>query len=95
MAPRTLAYKPPVEAVDRAAPAPLRRVAASTVIATAVALLLGAKPLLAWTNQLPIGPVSDFLLFLAQGWQDTAESLGLTRYAEAIRYWLRAFEGLR
>jgi hypothetical protein len=95
MSDRSVVYKPPVEVVDGAAPAPLRQVGRSIGAATLVAFLLGSKPLLTWTNELPIGPVSDLLLYVAQDWDDAAGSVGLTRYGEAIRYWLRAFEGAR
>jgi hypothetical protein len=95
MAERSFVYKPPVEAVGDAAPVRLARVRRAIAVATVAAFLLGSKPLLAWTNELPISPVSDFLLYLAQAWQDEAESGGLTRYADWIQHALRAFEAWR
>jgi hypothetical protein len=95
MAERVFLYKPPVEAVEGARGAGLKPVGQAVAAAALVSLLLGSKPLLDWANELPIGPVSDVLLFVAQDWDDTAGALGLTRYGEAIRYWLRGFEGER
>jgi hypothetical protein len=95
MVERNVSYKAPVEAVADAVPERLPQVAAAVATGALTALLLGATPLLAWTNELPIGPVSDFVLYLAQGWQNTAEALHLTVYADMIRYLLRSFEGMR
>ena len=95
MAPRSFIYKPPVEAVEGAAPSRRGAVARSVAIAALVSLMLGSKPLLNWTNELPISPASDLLLTLAQRWDDASAHAGLTRYGEAIRYWLQSFEGAR
>ena len=88
-------YKRPTEVVDGARPSSLKRVALTVVIAGLVMLVFGSKALLNWTNNLPIGPISDFLLFLAQGWQDAMDKIGVTWLAEALRAALNWFQGLR
>lgn len=94
-APR-LVYKPPVEVVDAGARAfRLRQVLLSIAIAALVMLVFGSKALVGWCNGLPIGPVSDFLLYLAQGWHQLMTEAGVTGFAETLRKALRAFEALR
>ncbi len=94
-APRPVSYKPPLEVVAGATPEPLRRVAASIVVAALVTLVLGSKALIAWTNDLPISPISDFLLYVAQGWQDAMEEAGLTLFADSVNHALHWLQGLR
>jgi hypothetical protein len=95
MARRTLVYKKPVEVIEGAAPAPLRAVAPSVAIAAVTCLLLGSKALFDWTNDLPVGPISDTLLDAAGRWQDAMKSIGLTQFAEAAHALLEAVRGLR
>ena len=95
MSTRPFPYKPPAEAIAGAAPADLRHVSYALAAAMLVALLFGSKPLLTWINELPIGPVSDLMLSAAQGWDDTAEAIGLTWFGDTIRDRRRQFEGER
>lgn len=95
-APRPRAAPPlPVEAVEDAAPAGLAETGRGLALGTLTAAALGSKALAAWANDLPISPASDFLLYVAQAWQDMAGALWLTRYAEAVHALLRLIEGLR
>ncbi len=89
---RTLRYKPPVESVADAVPTTLRRTAGSLVAASLTGLVLGSKALLSWANGLPIGRVSDFVLYVAQAWDDLMTRLGITHYADAIREFLQSFQ---
>ena len=92
---RKIIYKKTVEAVEGAHPLPVRQVVRILLIAAPVSLILGSHAFQAWANNLPIGPVSDFLLYLAQFWQDLMTRLGLTHFAEGLRALLHAFEGSR
>jgi hypothetical protein len=85
----------PVEAISGAKPSRLGPVARSIALAAIVMLCLGSKGLLAWTNDLPINPVSDALLALAQEWHDLMTRAGLTGYSDSVRNALRAFKALR
>jgi hypothetical protein len=86
---------PPAEVVDGAAPAPLGAVSRAILAATLVAFLFGSKALLEWANNLPINPLSDTILAMAQWWQDRSAEIGLTHIAEWVRAILRALESLR
>jgi hypothetical protein len=57
-----------------------------------VALVLGSKAVLSWANALPIGRISDFMLYLAQFWDDLMTRLGIAQFASAIRAFLHAFQ---
>jgi len=92
---RAITYKKPVEVVDGARPQPLAQVRKTVLIGAFTALLLGSHAFQAWANNLPIGPVSDFLLYVAQAWQDLLDKTGLTAFADTLRALLRAFQGLR
>jgi hypothetical protein len=92
---RSVRYKPPVEVMEGASPANLRSVAVAIAAAVLVSTVLGSNALLAWTSALPIGAVSDFLLDLAQQWQDAMDQLGMTEFAKTISALLRAFEAVR
>jgi hypothetical protein len=89
---RTLRYKPPVESVADAGPTTLVRTALSLITATLAAMVLGSKALLSWANGLPISRVSDFVLYVAQAWDDLMTRLGITHYAQAIREFLHSFQ---
>jgi hypothetical protein len=90
---RSITYKKPVEVVDGARPMPLGKVIRTLLIAALVAMVLGSHAFQAWANNLPIGPVSDFLLYVVQFWQDLMSWLGLTGVAEGLRTLLHSFEG--
>lgn len=92
---RKIVYKKPVEVVEGAHPLPVRQVARTILIAALASLILGSHAFQVWANNLPIGPASDFLLYIAQFWQDLMTKLGLTHFAEALRTLLHAFEGSR
>ncbi len=81
--------------MEGAAGSPLRIVAGTLVLATVVAAMLGSRAFLAWSNDLPIGPVSDFLLYTAQSWHDLMTRLGIAAFADFVRDGLRAFQGLK
>ncbi len=91
----TLVYKRPVEVVEDAEPAPLGRVMVAILLAALLMLILGSKALLEWANNLPIGRLSDFILYLAQGWQDLMASMHITAYASRIRQFLQWLQDLR
>jgi hypothetical protein len=65
------------------------------ILAAFTALLLGSHAFQAWTNNLPIGSVSDFLLYMAQAWQSWMDQAGIAAFADKLRTLLRAFEGMR
>jgi hypothetical protein len=88
-------YKPPVEVVEGASPARLISVAKAIAAAVLVALALGSDALLNWTGDLPIGPVSDFLVEAAQRWDDAMRRIGMTEFAELVSALLRAFQMTR
>ena len=92
-APRPINYKKTVEVVEDARPMPLRQVVHTLLIALLVSLMLGSHAFQAWANNLPIGPVSDFLLYIAQFWQDLMTKIGVAGFAETLRSLLHAFEG--
>ena|SRR5579862_3463076 len=92
---RALKYKTPVESVADALPTTLARTGWSLVAATLIALLLGSKALLSWANELPIGRLSDFILYLSQGWDNEMRRLGVTHFAAAVRDFLHHFQHWR
>lgn len=92
---RQIRYRPPVEAVEGAQNAPVKTVGRDLAIAYCVALLLGSHALLNWTNNLPIGNVSDFLLFAAENWQKWMDAIGASAFGGFFRSLLRAIESLR
>jgi hypothetical protein len=92
---KKLVYKRPVEVVDDARPSSAWTVAVAIGLCTLATLVLGSKPLLDWSNSLPIGPASDFILYVAQAWQDAMDKLGITAYASAIRELLHRLQDLR
>ena len=93
--PRPIVYKRPIEVVGDATAQSLGRVVPSIAVATLVTLLLGSKPLLNWANQLPISETSDFVLFVADRWNDTCDRVGVTAFADKARALLRYVEALR
>lgn len=91
----TLVYKPQIEGVEGALPSRLLPVCGAVIAAVIAALLLGSNALLNWVNNLPIGPVSDFLLLVTQGWQNGMEALHITAFAASLNNALTWFQALR
>ncbi len=87
-----LVYKKQVEAVEGALPARLGAVVAAVVAACVTSLGLGADALVNWANNLPIGPVSDFLLNWAQIWDGWMAAIGVTGFAAAFKTGLTALQ---
>jgi len=85
----------PREVTTGAAAASRREVASALAAATLVALLFGSPALLAWAEDLPVGPLGDTLLELAVRWHDMMQAIGLDRPYEAIRRAFRALQGWR
>jgi hypothetical protein len=88
-------YREQIEGVTNALPARLPAVFAAVIAAALTALVLGSEALLNWVNNLPIGPVSDFLLLLAQDWQDAMTRIGVTAYADGFKTLLANFQLLQ
>jgi len=89
-----LVYKPQIEGVEGALPSRVSSVCAAVIAAALVALLLGSNALLNWVNNLPIGPVSDFLLLLSQDWQNWMAALHITAFSTALNNGLTWFQAL-
>jgi hypothetical protein len=81
--------------MDGATPARLKNVTIAVFVAAFIMLLLGSKALLGWANDLPIGWLSDFVLLIAQTWQDWMHKIGLTGFADAAFNELRWAQALR
>jgi hypothetical protein len=90
----TIVYNP-VQVMEGAIPSRFGRVAIAVILAALVMLCLGSKALLTWANDLPINAVTDYILYLAQTWQDGIDKTGLTQYADAIHNALVALQALR
>ncbi|MGB9152638.1 MAG: hypothetical protein WCD70_06080 [Alphaproteobacteria bacterium] len=91
---RPISYKPSL-VMEGAAFFRFAAVARASLLAAVVTLVLGSKALLSWTNDLPIGKISDVLLYCAQTWQDWMSNLGITHFADAAFNALRWLEALR
>jgi hypothetical protein len=89
---KELMYQKQIEGVEGALPSRLGSVFAAVFTCTLVALLLGANALLNWTNNLPIGPASDFALQLATDWQGWMNAIGLGHFSTALNAWLTGFQ---
>ena len=92
---KTLVYKRPVEVVEDARPQRVMQVGLAILLAALVMLVLGSKALLEWANNLPIGRISDFILYLAQAWQDLLEAAHITGFAADVRKLLQWLQDLR
>ncbi len=92
---RQVIYKQQIEGVDGALPSRLRAVCGAIIAGVVVALLLGSNALLNWVNNLPIGPVSDFLLQITQTWQNWMVAVGLANVAQVLANGLTAFQSWR
>jgi hypothetical protein len=89
-----LIYRQQIEGVTNALPSRLWPVCLALLAGFLTALLLGSEALLNWINNLPIGPVSDFLLLIAQSWQDAMARLGLTDFADGFTALLTNLQSL-
>ncbi len=88
-------YQRQIEAVDGATASGLPGVCRAVAMGTLVALILGSKEVLAWVNDLPIGPASDFLLLIAQSWQDEMVHIRVTGFSDTLHKLLAALQALR
>lgn len=88
---REIRYRPPIEPVAHAPTQGLRDVSIAIVTATLTMLVLGSGPLAAWTETLPVNPVSDILVELTGSWDDWMRALGPGEFHPALR---RAITGL-
>jgi hypothetical protein len=85
----------PREVMAGAPTAPLRQVWQALTAAVLVCAVLGTPALVAWAENLPVGPLGDGVLELAARWHDAMAWLGLDRPYEAIRRAVQAFRMLR
>lgn len=92
---QAIVYQRQIETVDGAAASGLPSVAGAVAAGGIVALVLGSKDLLAWVNNLPIGGFSDYLLLIAQAWQDQMVHIRVTGYADTLHKLLAALQALR
>ncbi|HEV2675484.1 MAG TPA: hypothetical protein VGV37_13150 [Aliidongia sp.] len=90
-----IVYQRQIETVEDALPSGLPGVCAAVAAGSIVALVLGSKDLLAWVNNLPIGPFSDYLLLVAQAWQDQMVHVRVTGYSDTLHKLLSALQALR
>jgi len=89
---KNVIYRRQIEGVEGALPCQLGAVCAAVFTCTLIALLLGSSALLNWTNNLPIGPVSDFILQRATDWQGWMNAIGLGNFAATLNTWLTGFQ---
>lgn len=85
----------PVEVIEGAVPFPLLSVAWAIAAAAAIMLLFGARPLLDWSNALPISRLSDAILAISAIWADLSDALGLNAVFDHAQEWFRQFQTLR
>jgi hypothetical protein len=90
-----IVYQRQLEAVAGATPSNLSSVGGAVVLGAIVALVLGSKQVLAWVNNLPIGSFSDYMLLIAQAWQDLMVSIRVTGYSDTLHKLLAAWQALR
>ncbi len=84
----------PVEVIEGAVPFRLSQVAWAIAAAAAIMLLFGARPLLDWSNALPISRLSDAILAIAALWSDLSDTLGLNVIFDHAQEWFRRFQAL-
>jgi hypothetical protein len=77
---REIVYRPPAEPIADAPTRPLGDVARAIVAAAFVMLLLGSGPLLKWTEELPVNPITDRLAIAVETWHGAMTDLGLARF---------------
>ncbi len=82
---RIVHYRPPIEPVADAPTHGLRDVSIAIVAATLTMLVLGAGPLAAWTETLPVNSISDALVEAAGHWDDWMRALGPGEFHPALR----------
>lgn len=82
---RIIRYRPPIEPVADAPTRGLRDVSIAIVAATVTMLFFGSGPLAAWTETLPVNPVSDALVEAAGNWDDWMRALGPGELHPALR----------
>jgi predicted ribosomally synthesized peptide with SipW-like signal peptide len=85
MTQREIRYRPPIEPVADAPTRRLRDVFGAIAAAVLAMLVLGSGPLAAWTQTLPVNPVSDALVELAGDWDDWMRALGPGEFHPALR----------
>jgi predicted ribosomally synthesized peptide with SipW-like signal peptide len=85
MTQREIRYRPPIEPVADASTRRLRDVSGAIAAAVLAMLVLGSGPLAAWTQTLPVNPVSDALVELAGDWDDWMRALGPGEFHPALR----------
>jgi len=83
---RAIVYRPPYEPTAHAPTRGLREVWRALVAASLVMLVFGAEPLLRWTEELPVNPVTDRLVLAAETWHGWMERAGPAR----LHPWLKA-----
>lgn len=76
---RAIVYRPPLEPIARAPTRKLREVWRALVAASLVMLMLGAEPLLRWTEELPVNPATDRLVLAAEIWHGWMDQAGLAK----------------
>ncbi len=82
---RIIQYRPPIEPVADAPTRGLRDVSIAIVTATLAMLVLGSGPLAAWTETLPVNPISDLAVEAAGHWDDWMRALGPGEFHPALR----------
>jgi hypothetical protein len=82
---REIVYRPPLEPTAQAPTRPLREVWRAMAAASLVMLVLGAEPLLRWTEELPVNPVTDRLVLAAEIWHGWMDQAGLAK----LHPWLK------
>ncbi|MBC8791870.1 MAG: hypothetical protein C6Y20_09695 [Tagaea sp. CACIAM 22H2] len=85
MTQREIRYRPPIEPVADAPTRGLRDVSVAIVAAAFTMLVLGSGPLAAWTQTLPVNPISDALVEWAGNWDDWMRALGPGEFHPALR----------
>ena len=88
---REIRYRPPIEPVADAPVRGVREVSIALVAAALTMLVFGSGPLAAWTESLPVNPLSDAAVELAGNWDDWMRALGPGELHPALR---RAMTGL-
>lgn len=82
---REIRYRPPIEPVADAPTRGLRDVSIAIAAAAFAMLALGSGPLAAWTQNLPVNPVSDVLVDMTGRWDDWMRALGPGEFHPALR----------
>lgn len=75
----------PPDAIGGATPQPLGRVTLAVANGAIAALLFGSAAMLDWASELPVGPLSDPIVTVAETWDGWMQAAGLDRPAAALR----------